>query len=60
MPVPKKKMSKSKKRHRRGHDKLPNPTLVPCEQCKKHVLAHHVCEYCGYYRGRKILEITAK
>ena len=43
-PVPKKKTSKARRDARRSHHALTPPTLVPCPEC-------------GYYAGRKVLEV---
>lgn len=47
MPVPKKKVSSSKRDMRRGHDKLAIPHHVTvCKQCGEPVLMHHRCANC--------------
>jgi large subunit ribosomal protein L32 len=35
----------------------PPPTLVPCPECKAMRPPHTVCPQCGYYDGRKVLEV---
>lgn len=57
MAVPKRNTSKSRKRHRRGHQKLPVPASAVCGQCHRRIMPHRVCDYCGFYRGEKILDI---
>ena len=57
MAVPKKKQSKMRQAKRRTHWKLEAPTLVRCTHCSKTKLPHKVCPSCGYYRGKKIIEI---
>ena len=52
MALPKRKISKARKRKRRTHDKLSKPGLVTCPQCRESKLPHRVCGYCGYYKGR--------
>lgn len=34
--------------------------LVRCQQCSSQHLVHMVCPNCGYYRGRKILDMEKK
>jgi large subunit ribosomal protein L32 len=56
-PVPKKKTSKAKRDARRSHHALKAPTLVSCPQCKSPKPPHAVCPSCGYYDGRKVLDV---
>ncbi|PZA06589.1 MULTISPECIES: 50S ribosomal protein L32 [unclassified Meiothermus] len=56
-PVPKKKTSKARRDSRRSHHALTPPTLVACPECKTLKPPHTVCSSCGYYDGRKVLEV---
>ncbi|RDI96123.1 50S ribosomal protein L32 [Meiothermus sp. QL-1] len=59
-PVPKKKVSKSRRDIRRAVvSALTPPTLVKCAQCGAKIPPHTVCDQCGYYAGRKVLEVGA-
>jgi large subunit ribosomal protein L32 len=58
MPVPKKRMSKSKKGHRRAHDALRAPGLSSCPQCGATRQPHRVCPECGHYGGRQIIQVA--
>jgi large subunit ribosomal protein L32 len=58
-PVPKKKTSQSKRNMRRSHHALVPANLVACQHCKAKRLQHHICPSCGYYDGRKVLEVKA-
>jgi len=60
MPLPKKKLSKSKSRQRRSHDALVAPTLGTCPQCEQPRLSHHVCPSCGHYRGRQVFKVASE
>ncbi len=60
MALPKRRHSKSRRNKRRTHQKLVNPVFFICPQCKRQKLSHQICPYCGYYRGRKIIEIKEK
>ncbi len=60
MALPKRKHSKARGRKRRTHWKLENPNLVKCSQCKQLRLPHQVCNVCGYYRGKQVIEIKVK
>lgn len=55
--LPKRKISKSHRGHRRGHWKLRAPRLVTCPQCGAPMRPHHVCLACGTYRGVQVIEI---
>ena len=57
MAVPKKKVSKQRKRKRRGAQKAQSPTLVPCPKCGDPKIPHRVCPTCGTYRGEQVFEV---
>jgi large subunit ribosomal protein L32 len=56
MAVPKRKVSRTRKRKRRTHWKIGPPGLAKCPKCDEPMLPHRACPHCGYYRGRKVLE----
>ncbi|GEM86807.1 50S ribosomal protein L32 [Meiothermus granaticius] len=59
-PVPKKKVSKSRRDIRRAAvSTLTAPTLIKCANCGAQIPPHTVCPSCGYYGGKQILEIEA-
>lgn len=53
MPNPKRKHSKSRTSKRRAHDYLIAPAVGTCPNCQEPVLAHRVCNNCGFYKGEK-------
>jgi len=64
-PVPKYKKSKSRSSKR--HSMFSHLTqvrlqgvvnLVDCPNCKMKKLNHHVCQNCGQYNGKKILDMN--
>ena len=55
MGVPKRKMSKSKKRKRVASHKRLMVSSVPCPKCGAAHEAHRICPSCGTYRGRQVL-----
>jgi len=55
-PLPKRKVSKSRRNRRRAHHALTLKHLVECESCGKYHIAHRVCPKCGSYRDEKITE----
>jgi large subunit ribosomal protein L32 len=57
MAVPKKKISKSRRDMRRAHHALAKASYVECANCGELMRPHHVCEHCGQYRGREVVEI---
>ncbi len=57
MSVPKQKQSKSRSAKRRSHNALAKKSLNSCDKCKKPVMSHKACEFCGTYRGKQILKV---
>lgn len=58
MPVPKRKLSKSR-RDMRSASKFIRPQAVmlcPNEVCGAPKLPHEVCSKCGFYRGKKVIK----
>jgi large subunit ribosomal protein L32 len=60
MAVPKKRHSKSKVGRRRMHIFLEEPNLVKCKKCGNSILPHQVCPFCGYYKGKMVIDVLAK
>ncbi len=60
MSVPKKKKCRSSVRSGRAHHALKSKELGKCPNCGKAVMPHRVCQNCGQYRGRVILDTTKK
>lgn len=56
-PLPKRKVSKSRRNRRRAHDALSLNHLVICENCGEYHIAHRVCPHCGFYRGETVVEL---
>lgn len=56
-PLPKKRLSRSRRGRRRAHDALTLKQLAKCETCGAYHLAHHVCKKCGSYRGVTVIEV---
>jgi large subunit ribosomal protein L32 len=58
MAVPKKKTSKAKTRSRRASSwQLDAPPRSVCGHCNTAKLPHRVCPSCGWYNGRKAIEV---
>jgi large subunit ribosomal protein L32 len=58
MPLPKRKTSHARTTRRRAANwKLAAPNVVSCPRCQAPRLPHHACPSCGFYNGRKVLEV---
>jgi len=56
VPVPKRKVSRTKRDKRRAnHDKINMPPRATCSRCGAIKLPHHVCLECGYYKNREVI-----
>jgi len=60
MTVPKSRGTKSKRDKRRLHIFLKKPTVTKCSKCGKMIPPHTACSFCGYYKGRQIIDVLAK
>lgn len=56
MPLPKRRHSKARRDKRRTNDSLTAPNVVNCPQCGDPKLPHRVCQNCGTYKGRSVIE----
>ncbi|MEM7811528.1 MAG: 50S ribosomal protein L32 [Planctomycetota bacterium] len=56
MAVPKRKISKARKRKRRSHMAVTPMNVPQCPQCDDRVPTHVVCPTCGYYMGRTLVD----
>ncbi|HUF50284.1 MAG TPA: 50S ribosomal protein L32 [Longimicrobiales bacterium] len=57
MAVPKRKVSKQRRRKRRGAMKAEVVATNKCPKCGDPKVSHRVCPTCGTYRGRQVLEV---
>lgn len=60
MALPAKKIPRKKTRQRWAHYALDKLNLIKCSHCGKPVLPHHVCEFCGYYKGKPLIQVKIK
>ncbi len=56
-PLPKQKISRTRRDNRRAHDGLKTKNLIQCSNCGEKRLPHRVCPNCGHYKGREIFEV---
>ncbi|MBI4962583.1 MAG: 50S ribosomal protein L32 [Desulfomonile tiedjei] len=56
MPVPKKRVSRTRRDKRRTHKKLISVNLTACPQCSELMMPHRICPSCGFYKGRTAIE----
>jgi len=60
MAVPKQRHTKSRRNKRRSHHALKKQVLSNCPKCKEVVLPHQLCQNCGTYAGREVVDVLAK
>lgn len=46
--------------NRRSHHALKASIFSACSNCEKRKETHIVCKHCGFYRGRKVLDVVKK
>ncbi len=58
MAVPKRKLSRSRTRHRKAQWlRLRKPTTSVCSRCKQATRPHTVCGSCGAYGGKVVMDV---
>lgn len=57
MAVPKRKVSKSRRNMRRSHHALKPASYMECPNCGELKRPHHICESCGHYKEREMVEM---
>jgi large subunit ribosomal protein L32 len=60
MPNPTSRHSRARKNKRRANWKLSQPNIALCPECQEPTLPHRVCQSCGTYKGKKIIEVVEK
>ncbi len=58
MAVPKRKTTPARRGKRRSHHSMFNINSMECPNCGEFKLPHHICEACGYYNKREIINKT--
>ena len=57
MAVPKRKVSKMKRRQRQAHNRYEGVQATFCTNCGEPSAPHTVCKHCGTYKGRQITTV---
>jgi len=60
MGLPGHRRTSSHKRRRASHFALKAANLTKCPNCQYPIMTHRACANCGYYKGRKVLEVKLK
>ncbi len=55
-PLPKRKISRSRRNKRRSHHSIKLPHLVLDPDSGEYRVAHHVCKKSGMYKGKQVIE----
>ena len=56
-PLPKQKVSRTRRDKRRTHHSLKVSNMVQCSNCGEMRLSHRACPDCGHYKGREVFEV---
>jgi large subunit ribosomal protein L32 len=57
MAVPKRRTSNMRSRTRRAHHFVTPKQLQNCPRCSHKTPSHVICEQCGHYMGRAVVEM---
>ncbi len=60
MAVPRHRHTKGKRNKVRMHLFIKPAVLTICKKCKKSVRPHTICKNCGFYNGKKIIDVLKK
>ena len=52
--------TKSHTKNRRSHHALASTNFAKCDNCGSLKRRHTVCASCGFYRGKKVLDLVKK
>jgi len=52
--------TKSATRQRRSHHALKAGSFSHCSHCGRETRPHTICQNCGYYKGRQVIDVLAK
>lgn len=60
MAVPRHRHTVSKVHKRRMHIFIKPASLVACSKCKKATRPYTACQFCGYYKGKEVINVLGK
>jgi len=60
MSVPKQRHTKGRQKRRRANIKITAKNLIACSHCKRRIKPHEICSYCGYYKGKEVIDMSKK
>lgn len=60
MALPQNKISKQRKRNRKGANRYRGMQTCPCPRCGTARLSHRACKKCGHYDGKQVLTVVAE
>ena len=52
--------NKSQRDSRRSQQGYKKPSLIVCPECKAKKTPHRLCDNCGTYKGRKVIDVNAE
>lgn len=52
--------TRSATRQRRSHHALKKAVFSKCPKCGEEILPHRVCQNCGTYAGREVIDVLKK
>jgi len=60
MSVPKQRHTKGRRDRRRVRFVIETKNLIACSHCKKMTKPHEMCLYCGFYKGKEVVDMSKK
>jgi len=60
MGLPGHRRTSSDKRKRTAHFGLKEINSQYCPKCKKAILPHRVCAFCGTYKGKQVINVEKR
>lgn len=60
MSVPKQHHTTGRRDRRRANIKIKSKNLIKCSHCAKMIAKHSICAYCGFYKGKEVVDTAKK
>jgi len=57
MALPARHHTRSRVNKGRSHLALKLVNLIKCSHCGRKILSHRVCPFCGYYKGKEVIDV---